>query len=355
MFIPWDADILVFAWSTAKVVFNSRRRLREAKRAIPVHEALEEVSEDTLTETQKNYIQPFDARLKALNYFPDCTYRVTNFRNLGKNLLRHYSNPTDTATCKLTIIEIKVKVEEVESVKTSSSISFTTRFHDGKVLTTRNMSLKSLMDRPPYAIVQECRHVTNLKDLKRRHDARAAQLGTALPPPAGIDAVFETNHKDHQRFSEYQVQRGIYRLLPDGQAYELTDKAHTRGIWNHYNPFAKRISLTPTILAALIGSVLPLYAILKFAPWIANHVEGNVVSLFPVTWFAICLCYILAGTIIGLTSDRASFQWIMLISYVPAHLVAGWRFGWWPYSTAMFLTSFYAIRAKRRRALIFES
>lgn len=355
MMIPWDADILVFAWTMMKIVFTSKKRLRAANRAIAVHDDLEAVPEGALSQTQKNYLQPFDAQLAALNYSPDCTYRVTNHRNLGKNLLRHYSNPADRASCQLIIVEIKVKVETTESVKTSASVSFTTWFHDGKVLTTRNMSLKSLLDRPPYAIRQECRHVTSLTELKKRHDARAAKMGMALPAPAGVDAVFAAHHKEHERFSNYQLQQGTYRLLPDGQAYELTDKVHARGIWNHYNPFAKRISPPPAILAALVGSVLPLYAILKVAPWIATQTEGSPATLLPITSFAICLCYILAGAIIGLVSENASYQWIMLISYVPAHFVAGWNFGWWPYSTAMFLTSFYTNRARRRSALIFES
>jgi hypothetical protein len=137
--------------------------------------------------------------------------------------------------------------------------------------------------------------------------------------------------------------------------YEMTDKVHTRGIWNHYNPFAKRISLAPTLLSALVGSVLPLYAILRIAPQLGEHLRSPAVGFYPSAWIVIALSYVLAGVIIGAISDRASFHWIMLISYVPAHVAAGWGFGWLPYSTVMFVTSFYVIRAKRRSALIFES
>jgi hypothetical protein len=353
--IPWDADILIFLWTTVKTVFTSKQRLRAAKRAIPVHEELEEVPEDTLTQAQKDYVRPYDSQLAALNYFPTLNHRVTNYKNLGRHLVRCYSNPADTASCKLTIVEVKVKVGDVESVKTSSNVNFRTRFSNGKSLTTRNMSLKSLMDRPPYSIMQECRHTTSLTELKRLHDKRVAQLGAPLAPPSRKDAIFEEHHKEHQRFSEYQVQRGIYRLTPDGQMYEMTDKVHARGIWNHYNPFARRIALAPTLLSALVGCVLPLYAILRIAPHITEQLGGGVPGLFAASSLVIALSYVLAGAIIGAVSDRASFHWIMLISYLPAHIVAGWSFGWLPYSTVMFLTSFYVIRAKRRSALIFES
>jgi hypothetical protein len=68
------------------------------------------------------------------------------------------------------------------------------------------------------------------------------------------------------------VERGIYRLLPGGNSYEnghpieLTDKAHVRGIRNHFNPFARHVSWMELIFSALVGSVLPLLAILVIAP-----------------------------------------------------------------------------------------
>lgn len=355
MAIPWDTDILIFAWATARVVFRSRARARATKRAIAVHDELRELSEDALTKAQKDYIRPIDQQLAELNYFPDLTYCVTNHRNYGHNLIRRYSNPTDSATCSLTIVELKVKVDEVESCKTSSNVGFRTRFADGKQLTTRNMSLKSVLDRPPHTVIQECRHTTQLAELKRRHDRKAARMGQPLPAILGKEAIFATHHEDHQRFCEYQLQRGTFRLLPDGTAYEVTEKARTRGILNHYNPFARRISLTDVLLTGLVGSVLPLVGILKLAPLAVARMEGTSLSVLPIAWITIGICYLLAGLVIGAISDRASFHWIMLISYVPTHLLAGWSFGAAPYSTMAFLASFYLIRMRRRRALIFES
>src|SRR3989440_404569 len=253
------------------------------------------------------------------------------------------------------IVELKVKVGDLESTTTSSSVAFRTHFASGKRLSTRNMSRKSLMDHPPESVVQECRHTTNLAELKRRHEARAAELGPALPPPSGPEAIMEEHQREHERFCEYQLERGILQLLPDGEAYEVTDKTRARGIWNHFNPFAKRISLKELLLAALVGSFLPLFGILKLAPLATERLQGTGLSLLPLPWLAIGVCYALAGFIIGIISDRPSFQWIMLISYVPAHVIAGWSFGAAPYSTMAFLISFYVIRMKRRRALIFQS
>jgi hypothetical protein len=354
--IPWDADVLSFAWTTAKIIFGRKQRAREIQRAIPVQPEFEQIPEHALTQAQRDYIRPFDSQLASLNYRPDCTYRITNMRNYGHNLVRRYFNSADFASCTLTIIELKTKIGDVEAAKTSSTVAFRTRFSDERTLTTRNMSLKSLVDRPPWKMVQECRQIRDLAELKRRHDRRVAQVGVATPPPSGPEAIFKEERKEHQRFSEFQMQRGIYRLLPDGQAYETTDKARVRGIWNHYNPFAKRISWREVILSGLVGSVLPLLAILKVAPAIAEQLYGAPVVVFPfVTSLTIATFYALAGLIIGAISERATYHWIMLISYVPAHLFAGWRFGWFPYSTLMFVVAMYVIRAKRRRALIFET
>jgi len=341
--------------TTAKIVLGGKKRLRESKRAIAVHDDLREIREDALTKAQKEYVRPLDEQLAKLNYFPDFTYCVTNHRNYGQNLIRRYTNPTDSASCTLMIVELKVRVGDVESTTTSSNVAFRTRFASGKHLTTRNMSRKSLMDHPPHSIVQECRHTTNLAELKRHHDARAAELAPALPPSSGPEAIMEEHQKEHNRFCEYQLERGTLRLLADGEAYEVTDKTRARGIWNFYNPFAKRISLKELLLAALVGSFLPLFGILKLAPLATERFQGTGLSLLPIAWLAIAVCYALAGFIIGIISDRASFQWIMLICYVPAHVIAGWSFGPAPYSTMAFLISFYVIRMKRRSALIFQS
>jgi hypothetical protein len=156
--IPWDADIPIFLWAMARVVFGGNRRARQNPRAIPVHPAYEEIPGGTLTQAQKDYFQSFDEQLAALNYRLDCTYRITNYRNYGHNLIRRYLNPMDSAACSLIILELKLTVKNVQAVKTTPIVFFTTRFSDEKQLTTRNMPLKSLNDEPP---TESCRSAAN--------------------------------------------------------------------------------------------------------------------------------------------------------------------------------------------------
>ena len=352
MILPVDCDLFGFLWTTATVVFGSKPQLRKNSRPIPLRYQREVVADSSLSEAQKKYLAPLDSQLEALNYRPMCTYRVTNY---GANLLREYSNPADPASCTLTIVEVQTNVNGVQGVKNSHVVNFTTRFSGGKWLTTRNMELKSVMDTPDYRIVQECPHVTDLAQLKKKHDARSASMGTPVSPPRDVEGLFAEGQMDHERFSAYQVRRGILRLNPQEDAYLITDKAFNRGIRNFFNPFAHRISLATVLFSVLIGAVLPLFGILKLAPVVAERLGPAPAVGISSSTLAIAACYALAGIILGFIGEAQSYVWVMLITYAPAHLLAGSTLGWFPYSTLAFGISYFVCQAKRKRRLVLES
>jgi hypothetical protein len=333
-------------------MFGAKSRLRQNSRAIPLRFEFQQVSDEKLTPAQIEYLKPIDAQLEAINYRPMCTFRATNY---GNNLLRRYAHPTDPASCALTVVEVKVNVNGVQGVKNASSVEFTTRLANGKRFTTRNMAQKSLFDQPPYKIVQECPNVTNLAELKRKHDAGAQSLGVPVAASQTIDGIFEDVQAEHQRYSSYQVEVGNYRMSPDGSAYILADKVFSRGIRNHFLPFGQRISLAHTLFSALIGAVFTLFGVLKVAPWLATTPYEHAVGVLPASLVGIGVCYLLAGVIVGGLCDVQKFTWFMLITYVPAHLVAGWSFGWFPYTTMAFNASFFVAQALRRRALVLQT
>ena len=122
--IPFDLDLPWFLWTTFKVLFNSKDRLRQNTRPIPVRFEYEEVPESSLTPAQREYLKPFDDQLAQLNYRPQCTFRAKNF---GTNLLRRYANSSDSATCALTIVEVKANVNGFASVRSACSVEFATR------------------------------------------------------------------------------------------------------------------------------------------------------------------------------------------------------------------------------------
>ena len=352
MILPLDCDLIGFLWTTGVVLFGSKPQLRKNSLPIPVHYQREVVEESSLSEQQKKYVAPLDKQLAALNYRPMCTFRVANY---GKNLLREYTNSADPASCTLTIVEVHTNVSGLKAARNSHVVNFTTRFSNGKWLTTRNMEMKSVMDNPDYRIVQECQNVTDVAELKKRHDARSASFGTPLSPPRDVASLFEEYEMDNQRFFSHQVQRGILRLNPQGDAYLITDKAFNRGILNFFNPFARRLSLATVLFSALIGAVLPLFGILKLAPAIAERLgPAPAVGISPAT-LAIAACYALAGIILGFIGEAQSYAWVMLITYIPAHLVAGSTMGFFPYSTLAFGISYFVCQAKRKRQLVLQS
>lgn len=344
--------MLVFSWSTLKVVFGAKSRLRRNARPIPKHFQAEIVAEDQLTPAQRKYLEPIDAQLLAINYRPICTFRVTNY---GTNLLRRYGNPSDPASCALTVVEVKVDVDGVKGVKNSHSVEFGSRFAEGKRLSTRNSPNKSIFDQPPYRTVQEFPNTTSLADLKRKHDAGAREMGVPSAPPQDGPSVLQEFQAEHERYSQYQLQCGNYRMGSDGNSYILGDRVYDRGIRNHFLPFGKRISITQVIFSALVGAVLPLFGILKIAPWLQGVPHGNTSVAFPVSWVAIAACYLVAGVTIGAFCDVQKFAWIMIITYLPTHLVAGWTFGLLPYSTFTFLAAYFVAQAMRRRSLVLQT
>ena len=347
-----DADLFAFFWTTAVVIFGSKAQVQSNTRRIPMKYDLQEVPESQLTQAQKDYLKPLDAQLEVLNYRPECTYRAANY---GQNLMRRYSNPADPASCEVTIVEVRAKVGNAETVRNANTVNFTSRLSDGRWLITRNMPLKSVMDRLPNHIMQEAPNTTALAALKRKHDARAAQLGPAVPPPHGSKQIFDEVHREHARFAAHQLEKRIFKLTEDGSGYQITNKAINRGIVNFFNPFGSRISTPQVLFTALVGAVLPLFGILKLAPYIAANANGLSFGFFSGPELVILACYALAGALIGLSGGPSNFAWVMLVTYAPAHFVAAWTFGWLPYSTTAHLVSHFVKQARQRRALILQT
>jgi hypothetical protein len=350
--LPFDLDIAVYVWSTFRILFASKSRLRQNTRPIPVRYELQIISEDQLTPAQREYLEPIDSQLASIGYSPTCTYCV---RNHGTNMVRRYDHPSDPATCTVTIIEVKIKVESVRGVKNACSATFTTRLDGGRRFVTRNMAQKSLFDRPDYLIEQRLPNVTNLAQLKKKHDEHARNLGPVEPPVRDVEGILREAESEHERYSKYQLEQGVYEMSADGTGYVMTDKVFNRGIRNHFLPFGKRLSLPQVLFSGLLGAVLPLFGILRLAPWVRENAGLDATGQSLVAGVAIAACYVLAGAIIGWLCDVQKFTWVMLVSYIPPHLVAGWTYGWFPYATLLFTTCYLVAQARRKRALILQT
>jgi len=349
MRLPVDADLAVFGYTLGKIIFGSLPRLRRNVRSVPMRYNIEEIAPSALSEKQAEYLRPYDKKLAAMNYWPVCTYRASNY---GHNLMRNYVNPAETSRCVVMIHEIDRKVSGKRSPTNSCTLSFHTRFTDGTILTTRNMKLKSILDRPPYQIVQECPYITEPADMKRKHEARAATMGCPVAPPAEAATVFKDVQSEHERYSNYQVAQGTFRLRPDGNSYAISDKAHWRGIRNHLNPFAHRVYTLRVVPAAMLAAVLPVLGVLKLAP--AAAAAAHNIGFPPGLAAEVMMLadYMVAGAVIGYTLERQTFIWVFLLTYIPVRIVAAAGLGPVPYSAFAGLVAYSVAQAKKRRRAV---
>jgi hypothetical protein len=350
MSFPIDADLIVFLHTVGKIVFGSMPRLRKipTTRRIPVRYEFAQLNPASLTEAQERYFAPYDEKLAAMNFWPVCTYRITNH---GYNLIRNYAGPGDTARFVVTIYEVALEVKGGRAVNSTSVLSFHTRFSDARVLTTRNQHL-SMLDRPPYHIVQEFPGITDPAQLKREHDERAANLGCPVSPPADAASVLKDVQSEHERFNLYQLSQGTVRLNPDGKSYAFTDKVYWRGIRKHLNPFEHRFSMRRFLPAALVAMALPLFGVMKLAPATADAARQIGFPPAAAATFVVLACYLVAGALLGYVLEHRTFVWVFLLTYLTVRLFSGVPLGPMPYSAFAGMVAYSVAQGKKRRRAV---
>jgi hypothetical protein len=231
-------------------------------------------------------------------------------------------------------------------------MSFHTWFTDGTLLTTRNMQLKDVLDRPPYKVVQECPHIQEPSEMKRKHDEGAAKLGVPMPPPGDAAAVFKEIHREHDLFCDHQVSVGTFAPAPDGGRYVMTNKPFWRGIRNHLNPFVHRFNPARFLPASLIAIALPLFALFQWAPAVAGAAQN--VGFPPEIAFQVVMlaAYMVGGAVIGVALEHATFVWVFLLTYVPVRLASASGLGPVPYSAFAGLVAYSVEQSRKRRRAI---
>lgn len=349
MGFPVDADLFFLAASVANVL-GSLPRLRNLPTSrVPVRYELQEVLPKALTEAQAKHLAPYDEKLAAMNYRPVCTYRIANY---GHNLLRNYVNPVETARCVVMINEIS-PVEGGEPYPVNScTTSFHTRFSDCTILTTRNMAVKSIMDQPPYQVVQERPGLTDPTPLKREHDRKAATMGQPVSPPADTKSVFEDIQSEHQRFSDFYLEQGDYSLQLGDDSYTITDRVHSRAIWNHLNPLAQNLSMRQLLPAALIAIAVPLLAITKLSPAVAHAAVHIGFPPFIAGRLVVLACFLLTGAMFGYLLENNTFLWALLLTYLAFRIPNALPLGSAPNATYAATVAYLVARAKKRRRAV---
>lgn len=341
-----DNDLIAFLVAAVTVLIRGPKILQQ-RAPIPAEYNIEEVPPQTLTEKQRQFFETYDQKLSAMNYFPVCTYCVTN---VERTLIRRYGSPVDPASCTVTAMEIRYRYKNEFRWAPARVVTFRTDFTDGTSLITRNMKRKSLLDTLPGFTIQECPNVDDPAALKKQHDAKVPSLGCPQPASTDVKTMFEQVRAEHQRFSEYQVERGTYARHPQG--YVLTSKVHWRGIRNHFNPFVQRVAPVRMAFSALAAVGLPSLTYAYFSSAFAAAGPSDAMNVAMTSMVSLLLSYVIAGACIGLLIERNSFLWAFLLTYLGVHACTGWWISPMPYSTIAGITAFWVTRLQQRRKLM---
>ena len=293
------------------------------------------VEPTALTAPQAEFFRQHDEKLGAMGYYPGPIYSVPNLS--GRNLSRVYFNSSEATFANVATLT------SAKGQRGLSYVEFITRYQDGSSLTTKNADISTVFPLMPGRVSQNFPGVTDLAELKRRHEARRASL-------TGSGEVF-VNEKDfftrfqdaHQKWADYQVQRGVLRSDP-AVGYRGTLLLGLRGVRNYLNPFADNFTFPRFAAGVICGLGLPLLAILN---------PGNILQ--AIQWqgstpaqthlLVLLVAYVLAGAVVGYLFTGKSFIWAFLLGYVSwlvfpqhtnvayvlvmtvvAHQVAVWRF-----------------------------
>lgn len=346
---PLDSDLFFLAASFAGVLGGLPRLRSLPTSRVPVEYELQEVPPETLTEAQARYFAPYDEKLAAMSYRSVCTYRIANY---GHNLIRNYVNPMDTARCIVMLNEIALVDKGKPYPVNSCTTSFNTRFTDATILTTRNMTAKSIMDQPPYQIMQECPGLADLAQMKRIHDRKVATTGQPVSPPADTKSVFEDLQSEHRRCSDFYLEKGDFSLEIGADSYTITDKVHTRAIWNHLNPFAQNLSMRQFLPAAMIAVGLPLLAIKVLGPAAAHAAVQNSLPPFAAGGLVVLASFLLAGSVFGYLVENNTFWLALLLTYLAYRVPNAIPFGAPPFAAFAATPAYWVARAKKRRRAV---
>ena len=300
---------------TVVVIFVFGIPLILQKHWLPRELQFEQVPPEQLTPEQAKFFASYDAELGSLGYAPVFTYRVPNLQ--GKNLLRTYVNPAETARCSVTMLSFGTAQQ--------TYAEFVTQYADGTFFTTRNVDISSVFKRLPNSIVQDCRGVTRLAELKRRHDAKAQELLIQGPMFFNRDKFFDDFRNYHIRFCEYQQSQKLLNWEPATNLYRMTVRTALNGIRNFFNPLADNFTALRFVAGLVFGAGLPVLVMLepqKSAHWLASVCGFSLGS----AWLFLLLgSYVLSGIAIGLLFRQKTFIWAFLLGYLPALLLSNRR------------------------------
>jgi hypothetical protein len=271
---------------------------------LPRHLELQLVPDSQLTPKQYEFFASYDARLEALGFEPLTTYRMSNIPK-SKNLLRTYLSSTEPTRCTVQISAAATGRVQLDQVH------FVTEFGDESRTYTTNRLNSETFDREPDKFVMECRGLTDLSELKRRHDWFTEQYRARGPLFLDRNNFVALVKEEYEREVSHQVRQKLLWLDAAKDEYRVTLRWAMRMQRNMFNPFADNFTLKKLAMALAAGS-LPVLANLQQAQLVQSMNQANA-GWVP----GVMLAYVVAGVAAGLLFGHKSFLWAFLLALIP--------------------------------------
>jgi hypothetical protein len=277
------------------------------------------LEEAELTAPQRAYYQALDLRFAALGYRPRLNFEVTNFQ--GGNLTRVYQSEHEAALASATCL--RGESARPGAVPTAHNyVEWTSRYEDGSVLTTRNVSISDVFDLMPREIRQDCPGERDVGRLKARHDSRAEVLrvhGPVFPHGRDLLAAFGEHHR---RWTAFQESRGLLRNDPAAGLYRARARTAWRGVANYLNPLADNFTALRFAVGLALGAGLPALGVVAAAsPEVPRLAERLSLSPALLTWGVLATAFSGGGAAVGWLFSSKCFVWALLLGYVPIRLL----------------------------------
>ncbi|MGP0020695.1 MAG: hypothetical protein ACLPHP_19155 [Candidatus Sulfotelmatobacter sp.] len=301
-----SGELRLFIWIAAGTVAIAVPLILKKVR-LPRHLELETLSDNQLTDKQRDFFASYDSRLKDMGYAPCVTYRMSNIPG-SKNLLRTYISSTDPVRCTVQVSAAAKGPVQFDQVQ------FVTEFADQSRTFTTNRNVSPTFDCEPDKFVQECRGIRDVAELKRRHDQFSEQYQTRAPVFTDSKNYLVKAQQYYEKEVTHQVNQKLLRLDKANNEYRVTLKWALRMQRNMFNPFADNFTLFKLAAAIAAGSLPVLVSLAQ-----VQLAHGSRLSAQANLGWApmLMLAYAVAGVAAGLLFGHKSFLWAFLLAYVP--------------------------------------
>jgi hypothetical protein len=273
-----------------------------------------------LTDAQRAHFQRLDEGAAAIGYAPLLNFEVPNLQ--GANLTRVYRSDCDPAILGASCLRAHDAGGGTLTIG-ANALEWITKHRDGTTLTTRNADVGELFDLMPHQVRQECPALSDLAQLKQRHDRAAEALRVREPCFAHGTDVLDEYRDHHRRWCAFQESRGLLRFDPQAGRYRATAKLAWRGVAHFLNPLADNFTLSRFLSGALLGAGLPVAALLLLGDAARARALADALGIDPdlCRWVARGAACTAGGAAVGWLFTSKCFVWALVLGYLPLRLM----------------------------------